>query len=163
VRRIAFAVILIVSVQLVAQTSSSTTPSSNPRVRAITAFVRLDREIYQQQIADALVVLRKAKADFESAGYEVETIRVTTQPLAELVANLAEDQALAFLTQLDRLSAKENFIPNVGPGMMRESDDPATMHLLERRSRLCQTSRQALSSRMTPVFIGRRFVAPLCW
>jgi uncharacterized protein len=57
---------------------------------------------------------------------------VTTQPLAELVAGMPEDQALAFLTQLDQLSAKENFFPNVGPGMMRESDDPATMHLLER-------------------------------
>jgi uncharacterized protein (UPF0210 family) len=57
---------------------------------------------------------------------------VTTQPLAELVADIPEDQALAFLTQFDQLSAKENFIPNVGPGMMHESDDPATMHLLER-------------------------------
>jgi uncharacterized protein len=132
VKRIALAVILIMSVQLAAQTSSIAVPSSNPRVRAITAFVRLDREAYQQQIADALVVLRKAKADFESAGYEVETIRVTTQPLAELVADIPEDQALAFLTQFDQLSAKENFIPNVGPGMMHESDDPTTMHLLER-------------------------------
>src|SRR6202140_3152546 len=120
------------SVQLAAQTSSIAVPSSNPRVRAITAFGRLGREAYQRQIADTLVVLRKAKADFESAGYEVETIRVTTQPLAELVADMPEDQALAFLTQVDQLSAKENFIPNVGPGMMHESDDPTTMHLLER-------------------------------
>ena len=131
-KQIALAVILIVSVLLAAQTGSIATPSSNPKVRAITAFVRLDREKYQQQIAEALVVLRKAKADFESSGYEVETIRVTTQPLAELVADIPEDQALAFLTQFDQLSANENFIPNVGPGMMHESDDPATMHLLER-------------------------------
>src|SRR6201987_5381296 len=132
VKRIALAVILIVPIQLAAQTSSSATPSSNPKVRAITAFVRLDRETYQQQIAEALVVLRKAKADFASAGYEVETIHVTTHALAELVADIPEDQALAFLTQFDQLSAKENFIPNVGPGMMHESDDATTMHLLER-------------------------------
>jgi uncharacterized protein len=132
VKQIAPAVILIVSVQLAAQTGSIAPPSSNPKVRAITAFVRLDREKYQQQIAEALVVLRKTKANFESAGYEVETIRVTTQPLAELVAGISEDQALAFLTQLDQLSVKENFLPNVGPAMMHESDDPATMLLLER-------------------------------
>jgi uncharacterized protein (UPF0210 family) len=132
VKRIALAVILLVSIQLAAQTSSIANPSSNPKVRAITAFVRLDRGTYQQQIADALVVLRKAKAGFESAGYEVETIRVTTQPLAELVADIPEDRALAFLTQFDQLSAKEKFIPNVGPGMMHEIDDPATMHLLEK-------------------------------
>jgi hypothetical protein len=79
VKRIVFAVILIVSVQLAAQTSSIAAPSSNPRVRAITAFVRLDRETYRQQIAEALVVLRKAKADFESAGYEVETLQPCLQ------------------------------------------------------------------------------------
>jgi uncharacterized protein (UPF0210 family) len=132
VKQIALAVILIVSTSLAAQTGSIPDPSSNPKVRAITVFVRLDREKYQQQIAEALVVLRKAKADFESSGYEVETMRVTTQPLAELVAGMPEDEALAFLKRLDQLSAKENFIPNVGPGMMHESDDPATMHLLER-------------------------------
>ena len=131
-KQIALAVILVMSALLAAQTGSIADPSSNPKVRTITAFVRLDRAKYQQQIAEALAVLRKAKADFQSSGYEVETIRVTTQPLAELVADMPEDQALAFLTQLDQLSAKENFIPNVGPGMMHESDDPATMHLLER-------------------------------
>jgi uncharacterized protein len=62
----------------------------------------------------------------------VESLRLTTQPLAELVAGLSEDQALAFLGQFDQLSVKENFIPNVGPAMMHDSDDPATMHLLER-------------------------------
>jgi hypothetical protein len=31
--------------------------SSNPKFRAITAFVRLDIETYQQQIADALIVV----------------------------------------------------------------------------------------------------------
>jgi uncharacterized protein (UPF0210 family) len=132
VKRIALAAILLVFIRLAAQASSTATPSSNPKVRAITAFVRLDRETYQQQIADALVVLRKAKADFEAAGYEVETIRVTTQPLADLVADMPEDRALAFLAQFDQLSAKEKFIPNVGPGMMHEIDNPATMHLLER-------------------------------
>jgi uncharacterized protein (UPF0210 family) len=132
VKQIALAVILVMSALLAAQTGSIADPSSNPKVRTITAFVRLDRAKYQQQIAEALVVLRKAKADFESSGYEVQTIRVTTQPLAELVAGIPEDQALAFLTQLDQLSARENFIPNVGPGMMHQSDDPVTMHLLER-------------------------------
>jgi uncharacterized protein len=132
VKQFALAAILILSVHAGVQARSATSPSSNPKVRAITAFVRLNRETYEQQIADALVVLRKAKADFESAGYEVETVRVTTQPLAELVVDLSDDQAMAFLTQLDQLSAKENFIPNVGPGMLHENDDPATMHLLER-------------------------------
>ena len=130
--RIILAVVLVVSVQAAAQTSSPSITSSNPKVRAITGFVRLDRATYQKQIADALVVLRRVKAEFESSGYEVETVRLTTQPLAELVAGMSEEQALAFLAQVDELSVKEKFLPNVGPGMLHDADDPATMHLLER-------------------------------
>jgi hypothetical protein len=126
------AVVLVVSVQAAAQTSSAPTASSNPKVRAITGFVRLERATYQKQIADALVVLRRVKGEFESSGYEVETVRLTTQPLAELVAGLSEEQALVFLAQLDELSVKENFLSNVGPGMLHDTDDPAAMHLLER-------------------------------
>jgi uncharacterized protein (UPF0210 family) len=131
-QRTVLATILVVSIQLAAQTNSSPAASSNPKVRAITAFVQLDKETYRKQLGDALVVLRKAKADFESAGYDVETIRVTTQPLAKLVVGMSEDQALAFLAELDQLSAKGGFLPNVGPAMLLESDDTATMHLLER-------------------------------
>jgi uncharacterized protein len=125
-------VVLLVSLHAVAQNNSTPAASSNPKVRAITGFVRLDRANYQKQVDDALVVLRKAKSEFESASYEVETVRLTTQPLAQLVAGMSEDQALAFLKQFDDLSVKENFLPNVGPGMLRDGDDPTTMHLLER-------------------------------
>jgi uncharacterized protein len=130
--RMILAIVLVVSAQAAAQASSIPTASTNPKVRAITGFVRLERATYQKQIADALLVLRRVKAEFESSGYEVETVRLTTQPLAELVAGLSEEEALAFLAQLDKLSVKENFLPNVGPGMLRDTDDPAAMHLLER-------------------------------
>ena len=106
--------------------------SANPKVRAITAFVRINRGNFQQQLAEPLRVLRAVKSEFERRGYEDESIRITTQPLAELVSGLPEDQALAFLKQFDDFSVKENFIPNVGPAMLHDSDSPATMHLLER-------------------------------
>jgi uncharacterized protein len=93
--------------------------------------VRLDHAKYQQQIADALLVLREAKKEFEAAGYEVETVRITTQPLAQLVAGMSDPDALAYLKTLDNLSVKENFLPNVGPAMMQDSDDPKTVRLLE--------------------------------
>jgi uncharacterized protein len=131
-KRVVLAVVLFISLQAVAQSSSAPAASSNPKVRAITGFVRLDRPTYRKQITDALVVLRRAKAEFESSGYEVETVRLTTQPLAELVSGLSEEKALAFLAQLDDLSVRENFLPNVGPAMLHDSDDPAAMHLLER-------------------------------
>jgi uncharacterized protein (UPF0210 family) len=103
---------------------------SKPKVRAITGFVRLERADYAAQIAQSLAVLRAAKGEFEKQGYEVETIRIVTQPLAELVSGQSDGDALAFLKALDDLSAKEEFIPNVGPAMLRDSDDPHTMRLL---------------------------------
>jgi uncharacterized protein len=103
-----------------------------PKVRAITAFVRLDSKNYQRQLADALTVLHTAEAEFKAQGYEVETIRFTTQPLAELTSGLSEDQALAFLAKLDELAVKEKVDADIGPAMLHDTDNPATMHLLER-------------------------------
>src|SRR5579864_9372475 len=82
---------------------------TRPKVRAITAFVRLERASYQQEIAAALSVLRAAKGEFEKRGYEVETIRIVTQPLAELVSGQPETQGLAYLKSLDDLGVKESF------------------------------------------------------
>jgi hypothetical protein len=55
-----------------------------------------------------------------------------TQPFAELVKGLSDEDALAFLKALDDLSQKSGFAPNVGPAMLRDNDDPAAMNLLAR-------------------------------
>jgi uncharacterized protein (UPF0210 family) len=103
---------------------------TKPKVRAITAFVRLQRATYAQQVSDALAVLRNAKSEFEKRGYQVETVRIVTQPLAELVEGQSDADALKFLKRFDDLAAQQDFDPNIGPAMMRDSDDPRTMHLL---------------------------------
>ena len=105
---------------------------TKPNVRAITAFVRLDPATLSRQIADALIVLRAAEGDFAQRGYKTETIRIVTQPLGELVSGQSDDDALRLLKAIDDLSAKEGFIPSVGPAMMRDSDDPRVMRLLEK-------------------------------
>jgi len=106
------------------------TDAANPKVRAITAFVRLDRSIYEKQIDEAMSVLNAAKAEFARRGYETQTVRIVTQPFAELVKGLSEKDALEFLGKLDALSQEKGFAPNVGPAMLQDSDDPAVMHLL---------------------------------
>jgi uncharacterized protein (UPF0210 family) len=104
--------------------------AAKPKVRAITAFVRLDRSGYEKQIAEAMTVLNTAKADFARRGYETQTVRIVTQPFAELVNGLSEQEALSFLRSLDDLSQKYSFMPNVGPAMLHDTDDPAAMQLL---------------------------------
>jgi uncharacterized protein (UPF0210 family) len=115
----------------VAVTSHAQT-DTKPKVRAITAFVRLDPATLDRQIADALIVLRAAQGEFAQRGYQTETIRIVTQPLGELVSGLSDDDALRLLKAIDDLSAREGFIPSVGPAMMRDSDDPHVMRLLEK-------------------------------
>jgi len=104
--------------------------AAKPKVRAITAFVRLDRSSYEKQIDEAMTVLNAAKADFSRRGYETQTVRIVTQPFAELVKGLSDAEALSFLQSLDDLSEKRGFMPNVGPAMLHDADDPAAMHLL---------------------------------
>src|SRR6185295_6909411 len=104
--------------------------AAKPKVRAITAFVQLDRARYEAQIAETMKVLNAAKAEFAKRGYETQTVRIVTQPFAELVKGLNDKDALAFLRALDDLSAKQGFMPNVGPAMLHDTDDPASMRLL---------------------------------
>ena len=123
-------VLLIALFAVTSATTAQTQDYGKPKVRAITGFVRLEREHYARQLTETLAVLRAAKAEFEKQGYEVQTIRIVTQPLGELVSGQSDADALAFLKALDAQSAKEDFIPNVGPAMLRDTDDPRVMHLL---------------------------------
>ncbi len=105
-------------------------PASKPKIRAITALVRLDRAHYKEQIQDTLNFLRQAKAAFEKSGYEVQTIRVTTQPFPQYTRDLSEAETLAFFRDYDALAVKEGFDASIGPAMMKDTDDPREAELL---------------------------------
>jgi uncharacterized protein (UPF0210 family) len=104
--------------------------AEKPKVRTITAFIRLDAKQYQQQIADALTMLRAAQSEYEKAGYLVETIRIATQPFPEYTRGMSKQAALAFFHDLDNLAKQENFIAGIGPALMTDKDDPAQAELL---------------------------------
>ena len=124
------------SVLCLAAVGHAQSVAPKPRVRTITAFVRIDRANYEKQVTDALAVLKQAKAAFEKEGYEVQTVRVTTQPFPEYVRGLSHDDALAFLRRYDEFIAqlaqreKLSIDANIGPAMMRDTDDPAMADLL---------------------------------
>jgi len=115
---------------LFAAVVTPTPAAEKPKVRTITAFVRLDMTQYKQQVTDTLTMLRNAKARFELAGYEVETIRISTQPFPEYTRGMSKQAILAFFHDLDTLAKQENFIASIGPALMSEKDDPAQSQLL---------------------------------
>src|SRR5262249_24471731 len=115
---------------VVAQTDQPANATSRPKVRTITAFVRLSHESYRAQVEDALKMLRAAKTDFTRAGYEVETIRITSQPFPEYTKDLSMEHALAFFRDYDKLAQQEGFTLDVGPAMSKDTDDPRQADLL---------------------------------
>lgn len=110
--------------------ASNSQAAPHPRIRTVTVFVRLTPQSYRQQVADALTFLHAAKSEYNSAGYEVETIRITSQPFPEIVRGMKLEQAVAFFREYDNLAQQEGFTPNIGGAMMRDSDDPAEADLL---------------------------------
>ena len=104
--------------------------TQRPKIRAITAFVHIDRANYLDEIAGALKTLRQARADYEKQGYQVESIRITTQPFTDYVSEMSHEEALQFLRRYDALAQRESFDANIGPALLKDSDDPSAAELL---------------------------------
>jgi len=102
-----------------------------PKVRAITAFVRITPTDYESKVAEALKFLRATKSAYEQRGYTVESIRITTNPFPEIVKGMSQSDALAFLQKLDALAQRESFDPNIGPALMQDSESPDSVELLK--------------------------------
>ena len=109
-----------------AQQRATTTPAAKdparPKIRAITAFVNLDRSKYQQQIADAMRMLKYARTLLESRGYAVQTVRIATQPFSEYTKGLSTEQAVEFFRNYENLAVQQQFLPDIGPAMLNAND-----------------------------------------
>jgi uncharacterized protein len=130
-KHFAAAIFLLLTASL-ASTQASSTNAALPKIRTVTAFVRLDRANYQAQVAETLKMLHAAKDAFTKAGYEVETIRITTQPFPEYTKGLTAEQTLEFFHAYDKLAQQEGFTPDIGPAMSKDADDPKQAELLAR-------------------------------
>ncbi len=105
-------------------------PYHKPRIRTITAFVRIVPAQYRQQIKEAVTVLRQAKAAFEKGGYEVQTIRITTQPFTQYISDRHATETLVFFKTLDELSKEDSFMLNIGPLTLSDSSNAWKVELL---------------------------------
>jgi len=121
----ACAVSLPVFLSFRAPAQESWQPKERAKIRAVTVFVNLDRSTWQQQIADAAKFLKYAKTLFESRGWQVETIRIATQPFPKYTRGLTPEQTVAFFKQYDAVADKEGFAAAIGPAMF-QPDSPAS-------------------------------------
>lgn len=103
---------------------------SRPKVRAITAFTDIDVKNYASQIADTMKFLNSARAAYQKAGFEVETVRIVTQPFPRYIKGMKREEALAFLHKMNDLSASSGFSLNIGTAMLKDDDDASLNSLL---------------------------------
>jgi uncharacterized protein len=113
-----------------AKPATAATATVKPKIRTVTAFINLDPAQYEQQVVETLQMLRRAKTTFESRGYEVETLRIATQPFAEYSKGMSTQQAVAFFQKYDALAEKEKFAAGIGPAMLNADDPESQADLL---------------------------------
>lgn len=106
------------------------TQLAKPKIRCVTAFVRLDRGSYQLQISEAVKFLRIAQTTFESRDFTVQTLRIATQPFPEYTQGLSHDQALQFFQDLDGLAQIEHVVVSIGPAYLAGKDGDRQADLL---------------------------------
>ena len=103
---------------------------SRPKVRAITAFIEIDARNYEAQYADTMRFLDGARAAYRAAGFEVEGVRIVTQPFPRYIGEMKPEEALGFLHKLDELATRLKFAPNIGAAMLNDGDSTATLDTL---------------------------------
>jgi len=90
------------------------------RVRTITAGVELSGPGDFAAIDKALRFLERAKAQFVADGYEVQTTRITTQPLAGYLPEWHTTAAIAKIAKLDAHLAEAGVVWSIGPALTGE-------------------------------------------
>jgi len=95
---------------------------TRPKVRAITAFIDIDPQHYEQQYGDTMRFLDSAREAYRAAGFEVQGVRIVTQPFPRYLSGMKPEEALAFLHKLDDLAGRLKFNPNIGAAMIADSD-----------------------------------------
>jgi uncharacterized protein (UPF0210 family) len=126
-KRTPFALILLTSAAVAGLHAAE---SPKPKVRAITGFVTIDAKSYPAQLEETAKFLNQVGAAIKAAGYDVESIRISTQPFPEYTRGLSRPDALKMLRAIDELAAKFNFNPNIGPAMSKDTDSTAPVDLL---------------------------------
>lgn len=85
------------------------------RVRTITAGVDLDDINDRAKIETAIGFLNSARSRFEDAGYEVQTVRISTPPLHQFLPSWHESAGENAVVALDRFCADNGVLLSVGP------------------------------------------------
>lgn len=108
------------------------------RVRTVTAGIELDDASQLDRVERAIALLERGRKHFEEAGYEVQTMRIATNPFLAALDPSAREKQLPVLERLDRMATQAGAIVSIGPvltGERRDDTLPAWSAELVRRTR----------------------------
>jgi hypothetical protein len=126
-RRILAAIILLTAGSLSALQAAD---RAKPKVRAVTGFITIDAKSYPAQFEEAAKFLTQVRETIQAAGYDVQGIRITTQPFPDFTRGLSRAEALKLLRGISELAGKQKFAVSVGPAMSKDSDSTGPVEVL---------------------------------
>ena len=101
-----------------------TAKSHRFKIRTITAGVNLKNTSDLVTLEAALGFLQRAKKKFEDEGYEIQTLRIATQPLPEYLNGKTRSEALADLKKIDEVVSAKSVLLSIGPVITDDRHDP---------------------------------------
>jgi uncharacterized protein len=86
----------------------------NFRIRTITAGITVTNLSDTLTIHETIVFLKKSRAVYVKAGYEVQTLRIVTQNIYEFLGNKSYNEAIPFLKVMDQIASREHIQISIG-------------------------------------------------
>jgi uncharacterized protein len=96
-------------------TKLSASPGRNFRIRTITAGVKLADVGDMGSLQKAVDFLQKSRKQFTAMDYEVQTLRIATQPLVDYLPNWRLSGSLDAIKKLDAFAREYDIMFNIGP------------------------------------------------
>ena len=93
------------------------------KIRTITAGVKLKNTSDLGTVESVIDFLQRARKTFENEGYEIQTLRIATQPLPEYLNGKSRREALADLKKIDEVVSAKNVLLSIGPVITDDRHD----------------------------------------
>ena len=85
------------------------------RIRTITAGVQMQNTSDTTSLMNAIEFLLQARSSYQALGYEVQTVRVATQPLTEYCKDWSSDRSIEKFLMLDQFATAHQLNFSIGP------------------------------------------------
>ncbi len=102
----------------------SVSPARSFRIRAVTAGVSPTGDAAPRELEPALGFLRQARAALETKGYEVQTVRLATRPLAEYLPDWSGAEAMEVIGEMDDVAIAASASLSLGPVITADEHVP---------------------------------------